>query len=82
MAHVPCWGYQVRRCRVGVISCAVPRTVQKRHDQVSFYLRRVFIVDDCDDLMPEWLYSVSGTVDSDVHPLHIQGEDLQHEVIL
>ena len=56
-----------------------PGTVQKKRYWVSFYMRRVFIVDDCDDLMPEWLYSVSGAVDSDVLPLGIPGENLQQE---
>uniref|UniRef100_A0AAV2KY13 Endoplasmin n=1 Tax=Knipowitschia caucasica TaxID=637954 RepID=A0AAV2KY13_KNICA len=69
------------------VPAAAPRGLfdeygSKKNDYIKLFVRRVFITDDFNDMMPKYLNFVKGVVDSDDLPLNVSRETLQQHKLL
>ena len=55
---------------------------QDRTSKVRLYVKRVFITEDCEELLPRWLRFLRGVIDSEDLPLNISREMLQNNAVL
>jgi molecular chaperone HtpG len=49
---------------------------------IRLFVKRVFIMEDCEDVLPAWLRFVRGVIDSDDLPLNVSRELLQDSVVI
>ena len=54
----------------------------KRRRGLRLFVRRMFVMDDCEEILPSWLRFVRGVIDSDDVPLNVSRETLQDSAVV
>ena len=55
---------------------------QERKNKIKLYVQKVFITDDCDEIIPNWLRFIPGVIDSQDISLNISREMLQNNPVI